>query len=227
MARAEGGLAELVCLAVYMLHGVDLRMLRDGDIRGTRRDGPTIDAHRSSGARSRLGVGWTVDDEDWERAPMKRSSSRRRTSQRTQAMNIYKTRYGRLIDRLVDRRETARSVHRRGKRMMGGCGDLGTSVSHRLALCRCDSDRRERSFARFDRWEWSRTEFNDLQSGRRRGFIRTQISRKNAATPNATIPLPRLGSPSGKSGSVSGRGTDRLSRTAINARLAAILRSLG
>ena len=72
--------------------------------------------------------------------------------------------------------------------------------------------------------EWCRIEFNDLQLGRRIGFIRTRNLRTNAPTPRATIPLPRPSPPSGESGSVAGRGSPQNSSAAASSRLAAVLR---
>lgn len=74
--------------------------------------------------------------------------------------------------------------------------------------------------------EWSRIEFNDLQLGRRIGFIRTRDLRTNAATPSAMIPLPRPGPPSRESNAVSRNGMAPNSQDAAHYRSAALLHEL-
>ena len=58
--RVRKGSRELVCVAVYMSHGVDLRLLEDGDIRRTRlhRRPETVAAKSAEWRDKLLAGGW-------------------------------------------------------------------------------------------------------------------------------------------------------------------------
>ena len=57
------GSRELVCVAVYMPHGVDLRLLEEGDIRRTRlhRQPETVAAKSAEWRAKLLESGWSVE----------------------------------------------------------------------------------------------------------------------------------------------------------------------
>jgi hypothetical protein len=59
--RLRKGGRELVCIAVYMPYGVDVRALENGDIRRTQlvKDGPHAEAWGEEWRKKAEGAGWT------------------------------------------------------------------------------------------------------------------------------------------------------------------------